>query len=661
MARPFAVIGFTMLFVLALLFFLPEWAVYVVLSLAALGLFASLALRKEEQGPVVSAAMASIVFACVLLLGQLAFGYYPALENTGENLDIRARVVSNAEAKYGRYYYRLQTLSVNGESKHLKLRLSSSYAIDCEPYDEITYTGTIFTLGEDDPEMSGYYRAQGIWLGTYAQSYGEDRFEVRPVHSMHPMKPILRLQRAIARNIDFAYSDGVAGLLRGMLLGDVSGLSWAVQEDFRQSGTSHIFSVSGLHMSLLAWSLFRLLRALKCPQKASALAGGAFVIFFIALTGFSAPCVRAGVMMLILLAGELFSRKADSLNSLGLAALVLMTVSPLSAGQVGLELSFGATLGIVLFQGRFARPLKERCATLPKLPRKALNSVNEGLCVTLAALVLAVPIQLLRLPNGVSLMALPANLMQVPLSSLVMVLGGVSALLPEPLRGLLALATEPLGRLLLKSAQVMADLPTLVLRGSLEALAIPLAICIVIAAAALFRRYKGKPIALRYTALACTLVMFLGGWLPSLTQNVRTEITRLETGQGMSVLVSRGRKAALLGCGGDELPAGTAKSALSAMGARELELLLLPGNDAGAAELLRDVQVREVIDAQGITEFCLWDGTDGIFYKQDENIACLLRTEREMLVIQFSGETPEHWRENFPGMEWREVRRLGPD
>ena len=75
------------------------------------------------------------------------------------------------------------------------------------------------------------------------------------------------------------------------------------------------------------------------------------------------------------------------------------------------------------------------------------------------------------------------------------------------------------------------------------------------------------------------------------------------------------------------------------------------GNDAGAAEILRDVRVKKVIDAQGITEFSLWDGTDGIFYKQGETAACLMRTESELVLIQFSGETP---------MEWREVTRLGP-
>ncbi|MDR2687221.1 MAG: ComEC/Rec2 family competence protein, partial [Oscillospiraceae bacterium] len=608
-------------------------------------------LRKQGSGPAVPAAFASAVFACVLLLAQLAFGYTPALQNTGEDLDIRARVVSNADAKYGRYYYQLQTLTVNGEAKHLKLRLSSPYAIDCEPYDELACTGAVFLLGHDDPEMTAYYKAKGIWLGAYASGYGEDRFEVTPGRGFRPMRPVLRMQRAIARNLDFAYSDGVAGLLRGMLLGDKSGLPWAVQEDFRQAGASHLFSVSGLHMSLLAWSVFRLLRALKCPQKISAAASGAFVVLFMALTGFSAPCVRAGVMMLVLLAGELFSRRADSLNSLGLAALVLLALSPLSAGQLGLELSFGATLGIVLFQGRFAAPLKKRFASCPKPLRRAANFLNESTCVTLAALVLTVPIQLLRLPGGLSLATLPANLALVPLSGLLMLLGGVSALLPEPLRGLLAFVTEPLGRLTLKTARVIADLPAPVLRGSLETLAIPLAICLSIAAIALLRRYKGKPVPLRATSTACAMVILLGGWLPGLAQSGRTEITWLDTGQGTSVLVSRGRKAALLGCGGDELPAGAAKSALSAMGARGLELLLLPGDDAGAAEILRDVPVKETVDAGGVTEFSLWDGADGIFYKQGGNAACLLRTESELVLIQFSGETPA---------EWREVRRLGP-
>lgn len=651
MPRPFAVIGCSALFSLALLFYLPEWVVIPVLCAAALGLVLCLLLRKKGSNPTLPAALASIMLSCVLLLVQLAMYYYPARESAGEGLEIQARVTSNAEVKYGRYYYQLQTLRIDGTEKKLRVRLSSAYPLDAQPYDEITYTGTVFLLGEDDPEMTAYYKAKGIWLGSYAESFGEDRYTVTPGR-FHVMKPVLQLQRAIARNLNFAYSNDAAGLLRGMLLGDKTGLTWAVQQDFRQTGVSHLFSVSGLHMSLLAWSLLKLLRKLKLPAKASAVLCAAFVVFFMALTGFTASCVHAGVMMLILLAGEMFSRRADSLNSLGFAALVLVIASPLSAGQIGLQLSFGATLGIVLFQRRFAAPFKQRTEFLPKRPRKAANAVIESLCVTAAALVFTVPIQLLSLPNGVSLMTFPANLLLIPLGGPVMILGGISALLPEPLRSGIAFFTEPLCRLMLKICHVLADLPGPVLRGDIQSLAIPLALCLIIAAAALMMRYKGKPIRLRWTALAMVAVMLLGGWLPGLLMSRRTNITRLDTGQGMSYLVSRGRTAALLGCSGDELPAGTAKNALAAMGTGTLELLLLPGGDEGAAEIQRDVQVRRVIDAEGVTEFALWDGTDGIFYKQGEDICCLLRTEREMVVIVYSGRVPE---------EWKEVTRLGLD
>ncbi len=649
MPRPFAVIGFSALLSLTFLFFLPEWFVYPVLGLAAVGFVVSLLLHKKGQSTAVPAAFASIALASLLLLAQLAVRYYPVLQAAGEELDIRARIVSNAEQRYGRYYYQLRTISVNGEAKQLKLRLSSPYALEAEPYDEVSYNGAIYRLGQDDPNLTTAYKAKGVYLGSYAQSYGEDRFTVTS-GGFHIMKPILLAQRAIARNLDYTYSDDVAGLLRGMLLGNTNGLTWAAQQDFSQIGVIHLFSVSGLHMTLLAWSFFRLLCALKCKRKLAAPLSMGFILFFMALTGFTASCVRAGVMTAIMLAGELFTRRADTLNSLGFAALVLLLFSPLSAGQVGLSLSFAATLGIILFSKRFASPMKKRCKALPKLPRKLLLAVIESLSLTASVLVLTVPIQLLRMTNGVSLIVLPANLLIIPFASVVMIVGGVSAMLPEALRNALAFLIEPLGQLLLKGAHLMADLPAPVLRGNAASLAIPIAVCAAIAAAALVRRYAGKPVPLRYTAGTISAVMLLAGWLPGLITGRQTHITQLETGAGKSVLVSRGRKAALLGCGGDQLPAGAAKRALSEIGARELELLLIPGSDEGAAELQRDMPIQVILEDDGVTPFALWDGTDGIFYKNGDDAACLLRTEREVVLIQFSGEIPK---------EWQEVKRLG--
>jgi len=639
MSRPFAVVGFSFLFTCAFLFFLPDWALYVALAVFAAGFALALALRQKGAVP---AALASAALACLLMLVQLGQAYYPALQSAYNSVEIRAVITGDADAQYGRYYYPLQTVSIEGQKKKLKLRLSSKYPIYAAPYDEIAFTGSIFSLGGDDPDMALNYRARGIYLGVYPDSFEEDRYEVTPRNSMHPMRAVLLFRRYLQNQLQSIYPDDAAALLRGMLLGDKTGLRWAVEQDFRVAGISHLFSVSGLQMSILAWSFFKALLALKCKRKPAALCGAVFVLFFMALTGFSSSCVRAGLMMLVLLAGELFSRKADSLNSLGFAALVLCAASPLSAGQIGLQLSFGAVLGIVLFADRLSAPFK-KCK---------LKFLMEPLCVTASVMVLYLPISLLRLPGGISLMCFPANVLTVPLAGPALILAGLSALLPLKI---FVYPARLLAQLIISGAHFLAGLPAPVLRGDVKTLAIPIALCAMTAAIALILRYAGKPVKLRYTAAAVCVCMLLGGWLPGFITRNEINVERLDTGQGISYLVSQGNRAALLGCGGDKLPAGSAKRALSTLGARELQLLLIPGASkalsAGKAELIRDIPAARLIDAAetppGFTNFSLWDGLAGILYLDGAGgAACLLEWSGE--VLQFGGENPWRYSTNPP-------------
>ncbi|MDR2753029.1 MAG: ComEC/Rec2 family competence protein [Oscillospiraceae bacterium] len=654
MARPFAVFGFSMFFVCVVLFFLPEEAIFAVLTVLAVGLVVALTMRKKGDNPSVPAAFASGLLACLLLLVQLGRFYYPSLGQTGEKLKVRAQIVSNAEHKYGKYYYQLQTLTINGEQKRLRLRFTSNYPVYAEPYDEISYTGTIFALGEEDPERAAYYKSKGMYLGSFAQSFGEDRYEVTRTHSRHPMKAVLWMQRNLRQQLTDSYSATTGGLLAGMLLGDKSGLRWAAQEEFRSVGISHLFSVSGLHVSLLAWSLFKALKMMRCKNGLAVGLSAGFVLLFMAITGFSSSCVRAGVMMWVLLGGELGGRKADSLNSLGLAALVLLLPSPLAAGQVGLQLSFGATLGIILFQGRFAAPVRQWAKTLPTGFRHAIRPVNEGLAVTAAATALTLPVQLLQLPGGASLLTFLANLLFVPLSGAVMILGGVSALtvripfLHVPLKNL----TEPLGQLLGKGVHALAGVPAPMMRGN-GAAAFLIALCALICALALTLRFLQRPLRLRWVAGSLCVTLLLGFGVPGLLARGQTKVERLDTGNGYAVLVSQGGKAALLGCGGDELPAGAAKRALQALGTRQLELLLLPGDEpafaAGAAELLRDVGVgRLMIGGEGAEQAVPWPGCTVTYYQQGGTRVCLVQSKTGAWVVRFLGKIPEQWKEATP-------------
>ena len=642
-----------MLLTLTALFFLPEWAVFAALAVSALGFVIALLLREKEGSPAWLAASLSSLLACVLLLIQLSIFYYPTLGQTGDQLDVCARITGNAEERYGRYYYTAQTLSVNGEAKRLNVRLSSPYRLYAAPYDEVIYHGGIFTLGGEDPERVDRYKAKGIYLGSFAQSYDEDRFEVIPNKRFYVMKPILWMQDNIRRNLLARYSDESGGLLAGMLIGNTDGLGWQTQEEFRKTGISHLFSVSGLHISLLTWSLYRLLLAMRCPKRAAAICCCGFVLLFMALTGFQASCVRAGIMMLVLMGGKLFHRQADALNSLGFAAMLLMIASPLSAGQLGLQLSFGATLGIVTLEPHLSKPgkkLARKLGTVPKPVKQGLLAANSGLSVTASALALTMPVQLLQLPSGLSMLTFPANLLFVPLSNLLIPLGGLSVLF-SPLTKL----TESLGRFLAAGVSWLGSVPATMLRGT-GAVAVPLGICLAIAGTALLLRYLRRPVPMKWAVLTICLVLMLGIWLPGFLRQGDTVIQVLDTG-GTAVLIHRNGKAALLGCGGDTLPAGAAKQALGALGILELQLLLIPGASkevsAGIAEIRRDVKIKQVLSyesyaAGSAVPFTLWEGAQGIFALDQGQAACLLKFDQAQYVLPFEGEIPAVWRDIPP-------------
>ncbi|MCL2446088.1 MAG: ComEC/Rec2 family competence protein [Oscillospiraceae bacterium] len=618
MPRPFAIIGYTMLLTLAVLFFLPEWAVFVALGGFSLALVialvttnssftlrnASKRAQRSDQAPpqVVATSAAAGLIACLLLVLQLATAYYPALEHTAQGVEVRATITSNADARFGRYYYQLRTHEIDGQAVNLRMRLSSPVPVYAEAYDDIVFTGNIFLLGGDDPDMLQVHRARGVYLGTFMHRWVDEPYQVIPRDSFHPMRPILRLQRHMQRQLTTLYPGEESALFRAMLLGDQSGISWATGADFRVTGKWHIFSVSGLHMSVLAWTLLKVLRALRVNDKLAVCSCAAFVLFFMALTGFTNSCVRAGIMMLIMLAGELFNRRADALNSLGFAAMVLLAIDPLSAGHIGLQLSFAATLGIVLFANRMAKPLHKQLR-LPKL-------FAEPLAVTTAALALTLPITLLRLPGGTSLLSFPANMVLTPLVGPAMILSGISVFIPWP--PLMWLATQ-LARFMMWSTNWMAGLGAPRLQGDMQSLAFAFGMCAVIAAFALIMRWRKQPVPLRYTTLAVAVFMMIGGWLPG--HLARHEIHVTQLGEG-SYLVSQGYRAALLGAG----DARAAKREMQLRGQRELQVMVLPTTQrehtAGAPEMQRDVPIALLIDA-ALTDnvrFNLWDDLTGILH-----------------------------------------------
>ncbi len=219
------------------------------------------------------------------------------------------------------------------------------------------------------------------------------------------------------------------GLLSAVLLGNRDHVSDMETRDFRRMGVSHLLVVSGTHFAVVVTMCEFALRKLKLSRRVRPVINIAIVLVFMSLTGFTPSVVRAGIMQILSQLSILFSRKANMINSFALSGSILMLVNPLCAVDCGLQLSFAATYSCIMYQQlghRVMKKLKSRISN--QKIRKAALALAETLLMTCYVNLNMLPLTWLYF-GEVSLLSIPANLIFIPLITVLIYLGGVYLLL----------------------------------------------------------------------------------------------------------------------------------------------------------------------------------------------------------------------------------------
>lgn len=219
------------------------------------------------------------------------------------------------------------------------------------------------------------------------------------------------------------YVDSVFGedsaLVRGMLVNDKSELSVRTKAQFGRAGAAHVLAVSGLHVSLLLGALELLLRKLRAPKTARIALLSLSGIFLLALTDFSPSAVRSVLMLFAVYVNYLFAEESDAPTSLFVAVAIIILFSPFSVTDVGMWMSFCATLGLVcvfpVFERKIPRPNKRRGAV--GLLLRVLNLSLKAMLITVVANIFTLPIMFYCF-GYISLAAIPCNLILTPLTAI---------------------------------------------------------------------------------------------------------------------------------------------------------------------------------------------------------------------------------------------------
>ncbi len=240
---------------------------------------------------------------------------------------------------------------------------------------------------------------------------------LRSVAGERPLTPVglaLACKHALQRVADATLDQRQAAVLGGMLFGARDRLDRAVEDIFAETGVAHVLCVSGLHVGFVLAGMFLLAGALGVPRRAYLLVVAPVVIFYALMTGLGPAVVRAGIMALLVLTAALLGRERDWPTALALAAGVLLLFNPSSIYEVGFQLSFAATWGILYLGPLLGQVFRVRFA----LP----GWLALPLQITLAAQLATMPLLVYHF-NLVSFIAPLANLLLVPLVGVIMLTG----------------------------------------------------------------------------------------------------------------------------------------------------------------------------------------------------------------------------------------------
>jgi competence protein ComEC len=290
--------------------------------------------------------------------------------------------------------------------------------------------------------------------------------------------PILRMaqnsrtwmQNALCRDLE--NSPEVESFLGGIVLGVRHDTPEDIEEPFQQTGTLHLFAVSGLNIAILAALLWMMARIARFSRKWATGLIIPLLFFYAAVTGLQVSSVRAAVMASILLGGFFFDRKVFVLNSLAAAAFFLFCWDTNELFSTGFQLSFAVVAAIIWLADPLSGFLRRWTAPDPFLPRSLLlgprrwmHSGFEWLCsatgVSLAAWLGSLPLVLwyFYIVTPISLLA---NLIVVPIAFFILGIALLSLLSTPLLTGLAVILNNAnwlLAKLVLGTVQVLAHVP----------------------------------------------------------------------------------------------------------------------------------------------------------------------------------------------------------
>lgn len=545
MKRLFGLIGLTYLFVLAVVFYCQSialvWTIIVASIVATVAmLFLKLIKKHAKLFNCVIAVSLSAFCAVVSLILYWNINYCPVIdEYSNKELSICGYICEEVQKTESNFSCVLLADEINGEKASVKIHLSSYSDLGLEDFDRVE---AIIT-----PEKctDNYKLSKKIFLSAYDESFeiaktGEKQFSL--------YRYAVQARKALKASLDSLLADSSSSLCKAILLGDKAALPADVKESFSKTGTSFMIVVSGMHLAIVTGFILFLFRKTVKNKVLLCIIALLAIIVYSAVTGFSSSVIRSAIMVAMTYIGAVFFRQAESVNSLGIAALALTLFNPFSVGDVGMLLSFSATLGIVLW----SRPLAEYTIRRFKVKRKFFKRIIESACVSLSASLWIMPITILAFGTISPLTVIISVICEPLISALLVCSLAASVLYVCPLISFFAypfaLASGVISKLTIEILTFFADFPFCSVKADKPYFYIWLILTVILVVVGYI--IKAKKFYIESASAFSFAALMLGWAIFAIIESNTAVLYLYNVKNGVTAAVSNGYNTTIISCGG---------------------------------------------------------------------------------------------------------------
>ncbi|MBR2411518.1 MAG: ComEC/Rec2 family competence protein [Clostridia bacterium] len=376
------------------------------------------------------------------------------------------------------------------------------------------------------------------------------------------------------------YSDNLnnknSAVITALITGDTADFSPEFENQLKYSGASHIFAVSGIHLSLWTSFFFLFFKRRAKTRFIPNFLAIIFVILYSVFTGFSPSVMRAGIMLITVFLGRIIKRQADSLNSLGISGTALLVYEPFLAGNVSFLLSFIATFALIFFSD-FVIPEKEYKKY--DFFGKRIKNITSTFIISLCVILTTLPVTALFF-GYTSLLSPLSSVIITPFASGAMVTGLISALLPvgNIISEIFFFLTGALTDIILLICSVSAEAEPAV-QATPKNIILPWFILSLIICAGVFFRFKDKNKTFICILTSVALLLSFTAVRNTLQRNeTLIYIPGNENATMLSVVNSSSHYAYIFGTGGSFTALNKTTDYLNSKGILRAEALILPRN-----------------------------------------------------------------------------------